>query len=73
MRTAPGAAPGSARYPPPREGGRPTVLIISFDMNTDGPKSGTARKAFEDTLEAKDWNIEIRVGDTMETLPVSVT
>ena len=45
------------------------MLIISFDMNTDGPKSGKARKAFEETLEAKGWKTEIRVGGTLETLP----
>jgi len=47
------------------------VLIISFDMNTDDPRSGKARKAFEDTLEARGWKTEIRVGDTLETLPAT--
>lgn len=44
-------------------------VIISFDMNTKGPKSAQARDAFEAGLAAAGWVNEILVGGHWETLP----
>lgn len=44
-------------------------VIISFDMNTKGPKSTQARSAFEAGLVAAGWVNEILVGGRLETLP----
>lgn len=44
-------------------------MILSFDMNTDGPKNGAPRRAFEAAFQAAGWRNEILVSGTWETLP----
>lgn len=44
-------------------------LIISFDMNTDGPETDRARRTFQNKLGQFGWTNEIIVHGTRQTLP----